>query len=93
MWCPTEVNFRPLTFSFEFDDVGRVLSHCNIIVYADDTVIYTSAKDHNELQKKLSDDFNRVASWLESNDLIMNMKAGKAECDIWNFRKNQKQRT
>ena len=52
-------------------------------MYADDIVIYTSAKDHNELQQKLSDDFNRVASWLESNDLIMNMKAGKTECMIF----------
>ena len=72
-----------LLFLLSFDDVGLVLSHCNIIMNADDTVIYTSAKDHNELQQKLSDDFNRVASWLESNDLIMNMKAGKTECMIF----------
>ena len=32
---------------------------------------------------KNSDDFNGVASWLESNDLIMNMKAGKTECMIF----------
>lgn len=50
-------------------------------MYADDTVINTSAKDHNELQQKLSDYFNRVASWLE-NDLVMNMKAGKNECMV-----------
>ena len=48
-----------------------------------DTVIYTSAKGDNELQQKLPNDFNKVASWLESNDLIMNMKAGKTECMIF----------
>ena len=69
----------PLHFPLSFDDVGHVLSHCNIIMYADDTLVYTSAKDHSELQQKLCDDFNRVASWLESNGLIMNMKAGKTE--------------
>ena len=73
----------PLLFLLSFDDVGHVLSHCNIIMYTDDTIIYTTAKDHNELQQKLSDDFNRVASWLESNDLIMNIKAGKTECMIF----------
>ena len=52
-------------------------------MYADDTVIYTFAIDYNELQPKLSDDFNRVASRLESNDLIMNMEAGKTECIIF----------
>ena len=29
----------PLLFLLSFDDVGHVLSHCNIIMYADDTVI------------------------------------------------------
>ena len=52
-------------------------------MYADDIVIHTSAKDHNELQQKLSDDFNRVASWLESNNLIMNIRAGETECMIF----------
>ena len=51
-------------------------------MYADDTIIYTTAKDHNELHQKLSDDFNRVASCLESNGLIMKIKAGKTECMI-----------
>ena len=52
-------------------------------MYADDTVIFTSAKEHEEVQQKLSDDFKRVAHWLESNELIMNMKAGKTECMIF----------
>ena len=69
-----------LLFLLSFDSVGHVLSHGNIIMYADDTVIYTSAKD---LQQKLSDDFNRVTSWIESNNLIMNMIAGKTECMIF----------
>ena len=83
MWCPAGAILGPLLFLLSCDHVGHVLSHCNIIMYADDTVIYTYAKDHNELQQKLSDDFNRIASWLESNDLIMNMKAGKTECMIF----------
>ena len=73
----------PLFFLLSFGDVGHALSHCNIIMYAHDTVIYTSAKVYKELQQKLSHDFNRVASWLESNDLIMNMKAGKTKCIIF----------
>ena len=44
---------------------------------------YTSGKDHNKFQQKLSDGFNRVGSWLESNDLIMNMKADKTKCMIF----------
>ena len=73
----------PLLFLLSFDDVGSVLQDCDIIMYADDTVIFTSAKEHEEVQQKLSDDFKRVAHWLEFNELIMNMKAGKTECMIF----------
>ena len=61
----------PLLFLLSFVGVGQILSHYNIMMYADDTVIYTSAKDHNELQQKLSDDFNRVVSWLEMFPLLI----------------------
>ena len=73
----------PLLFLLAFDDVGSSLQECDVIMYADDTVIYTSAKDSEELQIKLSSDFHRVADWLENNELIANMKPGKTECMIF----------
>ena len=82
MWCPIGVNFRPLTFSFEFQ-CWSCLSQYIIIIYDNNTVIYTSAKDHYELQQKLYDDFSTVASWLQSNDFNVNMKAGKTKCMIF----------
>jgi hypothetical protein len=52
-------------------------------MYADDTVLFTSGKDLNQIQQKLSDDFKRVGDWMEANELITNMKAGKTECMIF----------
>jgi len=70
----------PLLFLLSFDGVVNALKDCNILMYADDTVMFTSGKDHVEIQQKLSDDFKRVAEWMEANELITNMKAGKTEC-------------
>ena len=66
-----------------FDDIGHGLSHCNIIMKADVTVIYTTPKHHHELQEKLSDDFNRVASCSESKDIIIGLKTGKTKCMLF----------
>ncbi|XP_057296237.1 uncharacterized protein LOC130625190 [Hydractinia symbiolongicarpus] len=46
-------------------------SNCKILTYADDTVIYVSGKTKDSIEKLLTDDFSRVADWLEMNDLII----------------------
>ena len=70
----------PLLFLIAFNDIGSTLHHCNIITYADDTVIYTSGKNKEDIEKVLQDDFQSLAAWLEANDLVINLKKGKTEC-------------
>ena len=77
-------------FLLSFNDVSNVLNDCEIVMYADDTVIYASAKDPDELQLKLSKDFNRVWDWLEANELVINLKPGKTECMIFGTHKKTK---
>ena len=48
-------------------------------MYADDTVIYYSHKDIEVIEKKLQDDLTSITSWLQQNQLIINMKKGKTE--------------
>ena len=73
----------PLLFLLSFDGVADVIKDCNIMMYADDTVLFTSAKDHEKIQYKLSADFHRVCDWMEANELIINLKPGKTECMIF----------
>ena len=49
-------------------------------MYADDTVIYTSDKSFSTIKSNLTEDFARVATWLEENQLIVNLRKGKTEC-------------
>ena len=69
-----------LLFLIAYDGLNEVLIHCKIIMYADDTVIYTSDKSFSTIKSNLTEDFARVATWLEENQLIVNLRKGKTEC-------------
>ena len=69
----------PLLFLLSFNDLKNCMEECELLMYADDTVIYTSSKHHADLQEKLTRDFKNVADWLKKNNLIINIKKGKTE--------------
>ena len=80
----------PLLFLLAFNDVGDTLLHCKIVMYADDTVIFTPGKTQKELETNLTTDFKRVADWMESNELMLNMNKGKTECMLFGTSKRTK---
>ncbi|CAB3993262.1 RNA-directed DNA polymerase from mobile element jockey [Paramuricea clavata] len=55
-------------------DYYPVLKHCNVIMYADDTVLYFSHKDIKSIEAVLSEDMDAVAQWLQRNQLVINLK-------------------
>ena len=46
-------------------------------MYANDTVIYYSHKNMEQIEEKLQVDFTNITSWLEDNQLVINLKKGK----------------
>ena len=52
-------------------------------MYADDTVIYTSDKSFSTIKSNLTEDFARVATSLEENQLIVNLRKEKTECVLF----------
>ncbi|MEM6812713.1 MAG: reverse transcriptase family protein, partial [Pseudomonadota bacterium] len=83
----------PLLFLITFNDVSSVIKYSNIITYADDTVIYVSGKNKDEVQTKLQKDFLSVTKWLDSKDLVINMKKGKTECMLFGTAQKIKNKT
>lgn len=73
----------PLLFLVTFNDIGSVLKHCEIITYADDTVIYVGDTSAKSIREKLQEDFTAITDWLDSVDLITNYKKGKTECMLF----------
>ena len=73
----------PLLFLIHFNDSASTLLHCKIIKYADDTVLYDSNKNIGAVERLLNDDFSNFCSWLEENELVINLKKGKTEFMIF----------
>jgi len=73
----------PLLFVLHFNDSIDSLSTCNMLMYADDTVMYYSDKDIDIIQKHLEGDFDSLNKWLTLNELIINLKKGKTEIMIF----------
>ena len=73
----------PLLFLLTFNDIESVLTHSQIMKYADDTVQYVPGKSIERIEECLSGDFKAVDTWLESMDSVYNMKKGKTEAMLF----------
>ena len=69
----------PLLFLIFFNDITECVQNAEIIKYADDTVLFFPAKDLRTIEVNLSHDIERIATWFEENELIINLKKGKSE--------------
>ena len=69
----------PLLFVLLINDIDLQLKHCSILLYADDTVIFTADKNCKVIEERLNNDLNKIANWFSDNNLIINLKKGKTE--------------
>ena len=50
----------------------KILERCKVVLYADDTLIYTVAKTYKECQDNMKYDIQKVNEWLKMNKLKKN---------------------
>ena len=62
----------PLLFIIYANDLPRCLKYCKIIIYADYTLIYYSAKSTQDVKTFLNKDLESASLWLQSNLLTLN---------------------
>ena len=67
MWRPTRVNLRD------------AILHSKIKLFADDTVIFTSAKSKEAIETNLNIDIKHISRCLYLNNLTLNTKKGETE--------------
>jgi hypothetical protein len=68
----------PLLFVIFVNDLPSVFSKCQVLTYADDTVIYYASKTVPEIEQILTNEFACLCQWLLDNNLFLNVK--KTEC-------------
>ena len=60
-------------FVLLINDIDLQLKHCSILLYADDTVIFTADKNCKVIEERLNNDLNKIANWFFDNNLIINL--------------------
>ena len=66
-----------MLFLIYINDVLQNLENVNILLYADDTVIYSTGKNLDNIVPYLQNGLNSYAKWSSSNKLTMNEKKTK----------------
>ena len=69
----------PVLFLLFFDDFSDCVHHCNVLQFADDTVIFISSKKVCDIEYLLNRDLNSISLYLKTNELVANLKKGKTE--------------
>ena len=54
----------PLLFILHINDLPEVVSDCNILMYADDTVLYCSSSQASVIQEKLNAELSKIVCLL-----------------------------
>eukprot|EP00794_Sanderia_malayensis_P016349 gene16349-17993_t len=73
----------PLLFLLIFYDSTESITTCQMVMYADDTVLFCSHKSMGQIRVNLQQDFDCFVTWLESNELVINTRIGKTETMIF----------
>ena len=69
----------PLLFNLYFNDFADRVLMANVLLYADDTVLYFAGKDVGTIEHTLTRELQEVARYLDEKELLINLKKGKTE--------------
>ena len=81
----------PVLFVLLINDLEFQLKYRQIILYADDAVIYFADKDISIIQERLNTDLECISNWFSDNNLIVNLKKSKTECVLFGTHKKTAQ--
>ena len=68
----------PLLFILHVNDLSQVVTKCSILMYADDTVLFFSAKQASIIEETLNKELAEIDQWLYENSLFINVSKTEA---------------
>ena len=72
-----------LLFVLVINYIDIHLERCEIILYADDTVIYYADRTCERIEEHLNNDMEQISNWLVQNNLVINFKCSDGVCSLW----------
>ena len=64
----------PLLFIIYTNDLPNCLTHCKAILFADDTTLYSSSSNFQELYQTTNTDLKQLDEWFRSNKLSLSVR-------------------
>ena len=68
----------PLLFILHVNDLPEAVIRCNLLMYADDTVLFYSASQASIIEEKLNEELSVIERWLYKNSLFLNVSKTEA---------------
>ena len=65
------------------------MKKCQVLMYVDDTVIYTTSQTITEIERALTNEMENISKWLDNNRLLINLKKGKTEAMLFGTAKRR----
>jgi hypothetical protein len=62
----------PLLFVIHINDLLSCILKSNVLMYADDTVLFCAGSNTNTIEDNLNQDLHRLSDWLQVNSLFLN---------------------
>ena len=81
---PQGSSLGPLLFSIFTNDLPLVLNKSTVVMYADDSTMYSTASTVDELNDILNYEIKAVADWVHENKLVLNI--AKTKCMVFGSR-------
>ena len=57
------------------NDLPDYLEHCDVTLYADDTVLFISDKSLHNMKSYMNSDMEKLTNWLKLNHLTLNLNS------------------
>ena len=67
-----------LLFILHINDLPDAVVQCSVLIYADDTVLFCTAKQASVIKDKLNGDLASIGRWLYENSLFLNVAKTEA---------------
>ena len=67
----------PLLFTLYINDLPDYLEHCDVTLYADDTVLFISDKSLHNIKSYMNSDLEKLNNWLKLNHLTLSISKSK----------------
>ena len=80
----------PLLFIMFYNDFPDHIQSCEVIMYADETVIFCANKDPTVIENQVNKDMENVKNYSFTNELIINSKKRKIEVMLFSTSKRLK---